>query len=362
MAVKIVKGNVLPIGIDLGSTSLKLAQLSETQSVYDLVAAGSAELPPECQDNFNVRLHFCEKAIRDIVRINGFRGRQAVLSVPADATFVHHVKVPKRPPDQIHQTLLGELAGKLPFPASEAEIRHVVAGDIPGNDQPRLEVIVVAVPRATVQAQLAMARRAKLDVVGINVESCAIVDCFGRVLRRASDQNRPVLFIDLGHASTQVVLSHGRQIVFARNVSVAGRTLDAAVAEALGIPPAEAHQIRRQLDAEDPADPRVSELYMCMSQAIDQLIDELSQCLLYYEAVFRSQSIERVIFLGGQAMNRRLCQTIAQRLNLPAQIGDPLVRIGASNALSPDCGLDRREPQPRWAVAIGLSLGGAQAA
>ena len=362
MAVKIVKGRVLPIGIDLGSNCLKLAQLSETDDSYDLIAAGAADIPLELQDNFNARIHFCEKAIRRLLRTNGFRGRQGVLSVPADATFVHHLKIPKRPPDQIHEAILAELAGKLPFQVADAEIRHVVAGDVISEGQPRQEVIVVAVPRATIQAQLGMAKRAKLDVAGINIESCAIVDCFARMFRRADDQNRPILFVDLGHASTQVVLSHGRRIVFARNITVAGRNFDGAIAETLGITPQEAHEIRRKLDDEDPSDPRVVELHSCMSNAIDQLVDELTQCLLYYEAVFRSQAIERLIFLGGQAMNKRLCQTIAQRLNLPAQIGDPLVRIGGGQKAGAGTGLDRREPQPRWAVAIGLSLGGPQAA
>ena len=362
MAVRIVKGKILPIGVDLGTNSLKLAQLSETDGTYDLVAAGAVDVPPELGDNLKARMDFCEKAIRGVVRANGFRGRQCTLSVPASASFVHHVKIPKRPPEQVHEAVLGELNGKLPFPAAEAVIRHVIAGDIAGEGQPRQEVIVVAVRRATIQAQLAMARRAKLDVTGINVDSCAIVDCFARVFRRASDQNRAILFVDLGYASTQVVLSHGRRVVFARNVNIAGRTFDEAVAETLGTTPQEAHGIRRQLDGEDPDDPRVMELHSCMSRAVDQLVDELTQCLRYYEAVFRAHAIERLIFLGGQAMNKRLCQTIAQRLNLPAQIGDPLVQIGTAQGAGQSNGLDRREPQPRWAVAIGLSLGGPQAA
>ncbi len=65
-----------------------------------------------------------------------------------------------------------------------------------------------------------------------------------------------------------------------------------------------------------------------------------------------------MIFLGGQAYDKRLCQAIAQRLNLPAQIGDPLAQIERHAGSGMAAGLDRREPQPDWAVAIGLSLGG----
>jgi Tfp pilus assembly PilM family ATPase len=99
-----------------------------------------------------------------------------------------------------------------------------------------------------------------------------------------------------------------------------------------------------------------------MAPVVDEMTDEFTQCLRYHESVFRNQAVERAIFLGGQAVDKRLCQNIAQRLNVPAQVGDPLVRISSSAAGAPETGIDRREPQPRWAVAVGLSIGGGQAA
>jgi Tfp pilus assembly PilM family ATPase len=67
--------------------------------------------------------------------------------------------------------------------------------------------------------------------------------------------------------------------------------------------------------------------------------------------------VERAIFVGGQAFDKPLCQALARRLNLPAQIGDPLVRIKRSKEATDRLNLDWRQPQPAWAVAVGLSLG-----
>ena len=233
-----------------------------------------------------------------------------------------------------------------------------MVSDVSGDGEPRQEVIVVAAARATLVACLAMAQRAKLDVVGVNVEPCAIVECFGRLFRRANDQKRTILFIDMGQASTQVVLSHGSQIVFARNVMIAGNHLDKALADKMGVKPEEAWQVRRDEAARLEGPPADSEIQAHLADVLDALGDELTQCVRYYESVFRNQNIERAIFLGGQASDKRLCQAIAQRLNLPAQIGDPLVRVENPSAAG-GAALDRREPQPRWAVAVGLSLGGA---
>jgi hypothetical protein len=48
-------------------------------------------------------------------------------------------------------------------------------------------------------------------------------------------------------------------------------------------------------------------------------------------------------------------------MGLAAQVGDPLVRMGRVSEIGIESGIDRRQPQPGWAVAIGLSLGPATA-
>jgi Tfp pilus assembly PilM family ATPase len=208
-----------------------------------------------------------------------------------------------------------------------------------------------------------MARRVRLDVVGVNVECCAIVECFARLFRRTGDSARTTMYLDIGHSSTQVVLSHGQRMVFARNLAIGGERFDKAVAAGMEISPEQAHALRRELSGEGKKDPSAEEaLYHMLDEAVAGLVEELGQCIRYYESVFRNQVIERAIFVGGQAYDKRLCQTIARQLNLPAQVADPLVRVKRVEGAGLEWGLDRRAPQPDWAVAVGLSLGAGMAA
>jgi len=360
MAVKtkMLKGKLLPIGLDLGTTAVRMAQFSQYKGGYELVAAASADIPAEKQADFRSRLGFSGPAIKGLLSATGFVGRECVLSLPAEATFVQHVKIDLTDPAGLAAAVAQEVQGKLPFPAAKAEIRHIVAGEVGGKGGQH-EVIVVAVARETVDASLAMARKARLDVSGVNIESCAIVECFARLFRRADDQTRCVLFVDIGHASTQAVISHGNRVVFARNLGIAGRKFDEGIAKRLGIMPGDATEMRKQLADMDSDDARVRELRACMNDEVEELVGELTQCLLYHESIYRTGNLERVIFLGGQATDRHLCQSIAQRLNLPAQIGDPLVRMGNLDTGRSESGLDRRQAQPEWTVAVGLSLGAA---
>lgn len=357
MPIKWISGKVFPIGIDLGTATLKMAQLKQHDGALELHAAGCAILPPDARKNPAVRNRFNVEAIRQLAKRYPFKGKRCVMSIPAEATFVQHIKVAKMPEEQLKTALQWELQGKLPYDPSQAVIRHVVAGEIFAEGEIRLEVIVLAVSRDAVDAHLEIARQAKLECEAINVEPCAIVDSFARLFRRADDNQRATLFVDLGATTTQVVISHGPNLVFAKNLSIGGGQFDQAVADGMQLPLEEAQQLRRDIQASEEAAPNLREVYHLLDGQIQSLGAELTNCLRYYDTVFHNQPVERMIFLGGQAHDKRLCQIIAQRLALPARIGDPLARVGRNEGAGMDIGLDRRNVQPAWAVAVGLSLG-----
>lgn len=355
-------GTKAPIGVDLGHSTVKLAQLRSNGGTLELLAAGAEASPLPAEANGQVRMNALAGAIRKILKSDNFQGRHAVLSLPAEATLVQHVKLPKMPAEEIPAALRSELQNKLPYPVEDAVIRHVVAGETYVDGESKQEVMVVAASHGVVDDYLAMARSAKLDVIGLNIESCAVVECFSRLFKRTSDAARTILMVDLGAASTQVALSHGNRIVFARNLNTGCNVLDHAVADSMDISFEQAQALRRDLVKGDEGGSAEMELYHQLSGTLDSMGGELTQCLRYYESVFRNQAVERVIFVGGGAYDTRLCQALAKRMNLPAQIGDPLIRVERVEGAGMWIGMDRRTPQPDWAVAVGLSLGAAQAA
>ncbi len=364
MDLKIINGKkskTLPIGVDLGSNSVKLAQLRLAEQEIELLAANSIDIPEDCQKDSAKKFDFLQNSIHNFLENKNYKGRECILSLPAEDSFVQHVKLSPTPTEKIPEALELELANKLPFPVEEAITRHIVAGESYVDGEAKKEVIVVAAKRNILASYLDMANKAGLDVVGINIEPCAIVECFSRLFRRKSDVNRTILYLDIGAQSTQIALSHGNRLVFARNLSMAGNDLDKAIADGMNVSLSQAHSIRWDLLKTEGPKQAEDELYRLLDSQMSRMADEVNQCLHYYESVFRNKSIERAIFLGGQAYDKRLCQSIAKRLNIPSQIGDPLFRVKRIEGAEMAQGMDCSDPQPNWAVVIGLSLGASAA-
>jgi type IV pilus assembly protein PilM len=408
--------SVNPIGVDFGSDCLRLAQVAPAGGgEYKLIAAASADVPNHVRHDPAGRLNFFVESTRELLSTGSFRNRQACLGLPAAMMFIQHLRMPKLDPEAMKKALPWELRGKLPIDPSHALLRHIVAGDVFDGQEPKDEVIVMAAAKETVNAFLAAAARAKLDIVGMNVEPKALVDCFTNVYRRKSDENAMNCFVDIGCVATRCIVARGNEIYFARTIPVGGDHFSRATANALKIKLDDAKLLRVRIaqmapmtaapEAPEPAPPPRNDASVDNSFALlgagmassrgeatppapakapeapasgpvdeelakqaklveaackdplSRLIEELELCRRYYEATFPKNPIDRLVFIGGEARQKTLCQQIARRMGLAAHVGDPMVRLNKNSDMGIEMGIDRRQPQPGWAIAIGLSMG-----
>ncbi len=398
------------IGVDFGSDSLRMAQVEMVDGEFKLIAAAAADVPSNARNDVPARIAFYAEGLRDLLSQGAFKGRRAILSLPASLTYYQHVRMPRMDDDAMKKALLWELRGKLPVDPSQMALRHIVAGDVYQDQDPKSEVIVMAAKRDIVDQLLNAASKARLDVAGMNVEPKAIIDCFTHVYRRKSDAEAVTCYLDIGCNSSRAVIAVGTQIRFARVIQVGGEHFTRAVASYTKLPVEKARTLRFQnsaaapnaeeskaVEAAAPApddDRRIQNEFALLGAALSaaqkhqspaqsanqpsptppvtdqqqqiadacrepmmKLVDELALCRRYYEATFQNQPLDRLIFLGGEARQRTLCQAIAREMGVAAQIGDPMARMSRTCELGVESGIDRRLPQPAWAVAIGLSMG-----
>lgn len=92
-----------------------------------------------------------------------------------------------------------------------------------------------------------------------------------------------------------------------------------------------------------------------LHEPLDAITDEVNMCVRYHDALFNGRRLSRTVFVGGEARHRALCQHVARVLRVPASVADPMARLARAGT-EPVKGMSLSEPQPGWAVAVGLSL------
>ena len=343
---------VLPIGVDIGCSAIKLVQLCRIHDQTKLLACAKIDIPENLRTDQSQRLDCLRKDIPRVLKSNPFKGKKCILSLPAANTFIRAVKVPRLNPKATEAAVRHAAQMELPCPITEAVVRHIVAGEVYDDGKMLQEVIMVAMPLDVLNTHLEAFRRMGLEVVGVGVAPVALVKCFTKLL---STSTLRAAFVDLGFASTQVTISHGTNIVFSRNIIHSADQTVPIFAQEQSISsegeqsvPEDFQPVAQSLEItqEDTDHPK------CW---ISTVCKEIAQCMRYYETTFRTSEIEQIIFTGGQAEDKALCKDMAQRLNRPAQIGDPLAAVQDENPSG-----EPRDTQSAihadLAVGVGLSL------
>ncbi len=380
---------VNPIAVDIGTDTIKLLQVEPKEGQHRLVAAACEVIPEEVRGAGKgaERDNFVGEAIKRMLN-EGFRGKQVVTCLPSNHMAVQHLRMGKMSNEELVKALPFEANGKLPFDASRAVLRHTIAGEVYQGNEPKQEVILMAAPRDAVDRHLNVLSKAKLEVVGIHVEPTALIECFGHIFKRKGDENISTMFIDMGAGSTHVVIAHGKNMVFAKHVGIGGDHFNRRVAEAMKLDLSSARDLRVKVTHQQAQAPRlpagvvaigattdathplgkqnatvregvddatVAKVNTSLTELLNALTTDLQLCLQYYESIFPGRCADRVIFVGGESRHISLCQAIAQRLGLPATLGDPLARLIKDGAVK--TAVDLRQPQPGWAIAVGLAIG-----
>jgi type IV pilus assembly protein PilM len=337
-----------PIGVDLGTRSVKLMQFCADGT--RLLAAERWDLPYADKLSPVQRDAQLVEAVRRARESQRFRGRDAVFCLGAGEMFVQNVRVPQARGDALAQIVRQEVAGRLSL-EGEPEIRFLDAGDVRQGDAVKREVIVLATPKAALQRALAVIEQADLRPVAVDAEPLAVPRCYSRQFRREEDRARGAVYIHLGASNTAVIIARGTDLQFVKYVELGGRQLDEAVAARLNMKLADAAALRRH-HGERRADRHDPEVARSLAESLrpmtDRLAGEVALCLRYHSVAFRGQKLDRFVLSGGEASDE-LIETFAKRLNLPGEIGNPL--RGYERTSVPG-----RKAQ--WDVAAGLALRG----
>ena len=346
--IRLVKKRCGPIGIDLGSHTIRLLQLTGDHT--RIVDAVRWDLPEEARDEDpKIRVPAVADAMQQALSCRDFRGREAVLCLGSRELFVQNIRVPKSPDGDISSVVQQEAAGRLPYDIAETDIRFIETADIRHGGTMRREVIILACHRPILDHTLDIVTQAGLRPVAVDVEPVALMRCHVSQFRREEDRTQRAMFVHIGATSTVVVIAAGEEILFIKYLDIGGRQFDEAVARHLGMDLAAASMLRRH-NGDRRAEQQDADVAKGVSQAvrpvIDRLANELLSCIRYHSVTFRGAPLSRTV-LGGAEATDYLIEQLTNNHDIPCQVAQPLRDLKSDIETGRDV---------QWDVVAGLAL------
>lgn len=348
----------LPIGLDVGSESVKMLQLAIGPAGLAVAAAVRMLIPDDAKGDPDKRVAFAGDTLRAALRRHRFRGRRVVAALPKDVVHYKTHRLPPMPPAELAMAARIDARDLFRFDPDSADVQCLDAGEVrqQGGER-RHEVILVAAGKKYLDPFVRTLHRAGARIESLEVEPTALRRAAARVGGGASgDATPPQLLLDVGAAESRVMIRHGGHVREFETIHMGADHFRTAVSRKLGLPPAEAEQLRRRAAAQaaagEPANGIQQGIYEATRHAVETIAREVLAALRHHAATFRGPAPVRVDLIGGEAGNAQFRSSLSAALPMPVQPVDLFEGIDAS-AIAPS---DRTQTMGEWAVALGLAL------
>ena len=165
------------LGLDIGSSSVKLVQLRETKKGIHLVNLSMANLPPEAiVDGALMNSAAVIETIREMVAKLRLKTKQVALSISGHSVIIKKIPLPAMTKDELDESIKWEAEQYIPFDVNEVYIDYQILQSRP--EQGQMDVLLVAAKREIVDEYAGIARDAGLEPVVVDVDCFTIQNAF----------------------------------------------------------------------------------------------------------------------------------------------------------------------------------------
>jgi type IV pilus assembly protein PilM len=339
------------IGLDIGSTSVKVVECAVKTRGIELVRFGVAKLPPEAivQGAF-LNSGAVVSAIQEAIATAGIKSKQVATAVSGHSVIVKKISLPAMSREELDESIRWEAEQYIPFDINEVNLDFQIVEGSESDGQ--MDVLLVAAKKDLINDYVQVITDAGLQPVVFDVASFAVQNAF-----HANYESSPEDVVALVNIGSQIVniniVSRGAP-AFTRDISTGGNAYTEEIQKALSVSWEEAERMKvggsRHEESQEVVPQEVED---SIRQVTDTVLGEISRSLDFFAATAAESRIGRVFLSGGGSQISGLESAFCGKTNLPVERLNPLARIVASSSL--DARL-LEDMGPALAVATGLAL------
>ena len=341
------------IGVDIGTSSVKVLQLGRAGSSYRVEHVAVEPLPEGAYAEHSInKIEEVGEAVRAALKRSGSKAKHCAMAVSGSAVITKVINLPSDlDEDEIEGQIEIEAGQYIPYPRDEVSLDFEVLGKSSRNAD-LVEVLLAASKTEYVDARQAVAEIAGLTARVVDVEAFAIANAFELVRKRdAIDDNSVIAVLDIGDVRSSLnVLRAGRSIYY-RDHPFGGRDLLEETMRRYGLDEEQAQFWKRGEEPPAGFDDEVLEPYR------QNIIQQIGRALQFFSSSRDYASISTLYLGGGGAAVDGLAESVSGELGMNAEIADPLKNLKLAPRISAGA---LESIRPSLVTATGLALRGVQ--
>ncbi|MBU0759917.1 MAG: type IV pilus assembly protein PilM [Candidatus Omnitrophica bacterium] len=352
------------VGLDIGSSSIKLAKFLKTPDGLCLIKTDIEEVSSYAVDEA-LRGKEIQSLLKKITRGVDVSNSKFIVTINCPKTAIKKAIVPYMPRTELRNAIRLAVKNYFPFPIDDSLVDFEISGEVIEKGVKKFEVLVATSPKKTVNEFLSILKEAGVKPVSFIAVPYAM-QRLAHAFYPGEGQTR--CFLDIGSCHTELVILKGKGLVFSRKIPVAGNDITKEMTGVLvsdkgrtELSLDEAEKIKRKIGLPPEGESKMindkistTQILSMIRMPLEQLVNEIERCFDYYREEAEGGKIDSFVLLGGGSSLRRLTDFLSKELGIEVKLLSSLEGI----KIEPGA-IDGRAPElHRLALAIGAGLGG----
>lgn len=340
------------VGLDIGSSGIKLVQLKENRGRYILQKFGMKPLEPEViVDGTVMDEGRVVSAIKELYDELNVRVKQVAVSISGHAVIIKKISLPPMPDDELEGQVRLAAEQYIPFDINEVNIDfHVLpAAEGGGEEQGEMSVILVAAKKDKINELTELVKGAGLMPMVMDVDAFAIENM--HAINYPVSQEDTTALVNLGASVMNINIVRQGVSVFTRDIPIGGNRYTEAIQRELGMSFDEAEEVKK---GERSAGSNQASLTSVIDSVNAEVASEIGRTIDYFKSTMPDVDVQEILLCGGGAQVNGLLQQLKDRVQAVVEIANPFGEIDTTGSDFDQTTL--ADLAPLAAVGVGLAL------
>jgi type IV pilus assembly protein PilM len=331
------------IGLDIGSGYLKVVQLKDTKSGYELELFDMLSLPPELIVDGSIidSLRLID-SLKELSRKAKIKAKDVAISIAGHSSvIIKRVALPDMSEEELSESIKFEAEQYIPFDIEDVNLDFQILG--PKEEPGQMDVILVAVKKDIISEYLSVVKDAGFNCQIVDVNSFALENIYE--INYEIEAGKNVALVNIGANTINMNILKGGISVFTRDSAVGSNLHTEVLQREFNLTYEVAERLKRGEPVENVSP---QDAFSVMELASEEIIGEVNRSLEYFH-----EEINEVILSGGCALVRDFPKLLAEKIGVETKVMQPFknIRIPKKFDLA-----YIEDVAPMAAVAAGLAL------
>ncbi|HEY0907929.1 MAG TPA: type IV pilus assembly protein PilM [Candidatus Paceibacterota bacterium] len=349
------------LGVDIGSSSIKVVQLRKKAGKAVLETYGELALGPytgiEIGRATNLPNDKLAEALRDLIKESNVTTKSAGISIASSSSLLSFIHMPEMDEKQLATMIPIEARKYIPVPITEVALDWWV---IPKQENSVTDFEKAPAPgekpaEKGVDVLLVVIHNDVLGRLNEISQASGLQSSFYEIeifssMRAVIDQSlESVMVFDMGAGSTKLYIIERGILRASHTINRGSQEITLAISRSMGMSVGDAEHIKRTNGlSTDPENKAIQEI---IALNLDYIFTETNRVISAFEHKY-NKNISKVILTGGGSLLKGFLDLARVKFQTEVVLGDPFSKTEAPAFLEPVL----RTAGPEFAVAIGIAL------